>query len=57
MMGVIEDLSDYPRVMERVTRWVRPGGRIYCDFASADNRFNTSAFVTKYIWPGTFRMV
>jgi cyclopropane-fatty-acyl-phospholipid synthase len=57
LMGVMEDLSDYPRVMERVSRWVRPGGRIYCDFASADKRFSTSAFVTKYIWPGTFRMV
>lgn len=57
MMGVIEDLSDYPRVMRRLVDLVRPGGRVYLDFASARNRFGTSSFITKYIWPGTFRMV
>jgi cyclopropane-fatty-acyl-phospholipid synthase len=57
MMGVIEDLSDYPRVMRRLTRWLEPGGRVYCDFASANVPFSTSSFVTRHIWPGTFRMV
>ena len=57
MMGVIEDLSDYPRVMRRLTELVKPGGRVYLDFASARNKFGTSSFITKYIWPGTFRMV
>lgn len=57
MMGVIEDLSDYPRVVRRVSRWLEPGGRVYCDFASANVPFSTSSFVTRHIWPGTFRMV
>jgi len=57
IMGVMEDLSDYARVMERVTAWLRPHGRVYCDFAAAPRRFTTSSFVTRHVWPGTFRMV
>lgn len=57
MMGVIEDLSDYRQVMRRLVKWVKPGGRVYLDFAAERERFNTHSFVTKYIWPGTFRMV
>ncbi len=56
-MGVIEDLSDYPRVMARFAELVKPGGRIYLDFAAGKVPFATSGFVTKYVWPGTFRMV
>ncbi|MGH7552057.1 MAG: SAM-dependent methyltransferase, partial [Longimicrobiales bacterium] len=57
MMGVIEDLADYHRVFRRLTPWLRPGGRVYLDFAAAPRRFGTGSFVTKHIWPGTFRMV
>ncbi|AOX02150.1 methyltransferase [Moorena producens PAL-8-15-08-1] len=57
MMGVIEDLSDYPRVMERLLNYLKPGGRVYLDFASHKESFGTHSFITKYIWPGTFRMV
>ncbi len=56
-MGVIEDLSDYPRVMERFAELLEPGGRAYLDYAAGKVPFGTSSFVTKYIWPGTFRMV
>lgn len=57
MMGVLEDLSDYRRVLPRLAAWLRPGGRVYCDFASTNRRFGISSFVTKHVWPGTFRMV
>jgi cyclopropane-fatty-acyl-phospholipid synthase len=57
MMGVIEDLSDYPQVMRRVARWLKPGGRVYLDFASSIDKVATSSFITKHIWPGAFRMV
>jgi cyclopropane-fatty-acyl-phospholipid synthase len=56
MMGVIEDLSDYPRVLERLAELLKPGGRVYLDFASGKVPFATSSFITKYVWPGTFRM-
>jgi cyclopropane-fatty-acyl-phospholipid synthase len=57
MMGVIEDLSDYRFVMRSLARWLKPGGRVYLDFAAERKRFDTHSFVTKHIWPGTFRMV
>jgi cyclopropane-fatty-acyl-phospholipid synthase len=56
-MGVIEDLSDYPRVMTRFSELLAPGARAYLDFAAGKVPFGTSSFVTKYVWPGTFRMV
>jgi cyclopropane-fatty-acyl-phospholipid synthase len=56
-MGVIEDLSDYPRVMARFAELLKPGGRAYLDYAAGKVPVATSSFVTKYVWPGTFRMV
>ncbi|HEV3486716.1 MAG TPA: class I SAM-dependent methyltransferase [Vicinamibacterales bacterium] len=56
-MGVIEDLSDYPRVMKRFSELLKPGARAYLDFAAGKVPFGTSSFITKYVWPGTFRMV
>lgn len=57
MMGVIEDLSDYKRVFKTLPHLLKPGGRVYLDFASEKESFATRSFITKYIWPGTFRMV
>ena len=58
MMGVIEDLSDYKRVMQKLPELLKPGGRVYLDFASDKESFAaTRSFITKYIWPGTFRLV
>ena len=56
-MGVIEDLSDYPRVMQRFAELLKPGARAYLDFAAGKVPFGTSSFITKHVWPGTFRMV
>lgn len=56
MMGVIEDLSDYPRVLRHLTGLLKPGGRVYLDFAAGKVPFGTSSFITKHVWPGTFRM-
>ncbi|MES1241750.1 MAG: class I SAM-dependent methyltransferase [Acidobacteriota bacterium] len=57
MMGVIEDLSDYPWVLRRLAELVKPGGRVYLDFAAGKVPVATSSFITKYVWPGSFRMV
>jgi len=58
LMGVIEDLSDYKRVMLKLPDLVKPGGRVYLDFANDSVNFaSTRSFITKYIWPGTFRLV
>jgi cyclopropane-fatty-acyl-phospholipid synthase len=57
LMGSIEDLSDYRAVMRRLQAWLVPGGRIYMDFAARDRPWGIATFVTKYVWPGAFRMV
>jgi cyclopropane-fatty-acyl-phospholipid synthase len=57
IMGVLEDLSDYQRVMSKLPSFLKPGGRIYLDFTASNRSFNTSSFTTKYVWPGTFRPV
>lgn len=57
MMGVIEDLSDYPWVLRRLSELLKPGGRVYLDFAAGKVPVATSTFITKYVWPGSFRMV
>jgi len=57
LMGSIEELSDYQAVFSRLNRWLKPGGLVYLDFAAVDRRFGVASFVTKYVWPGAFRMV
>jgi len=57
MMGVMEDLSDYRRVMRLLPRHLKPGARVYLDFATSRKPFDTSSFITRYVWPGTFRLV
>ncbi|MEM9006915.1 MAG: class I SAM-dependent methyltransferase [Cyanobacteria bacterium P01_F01_bin.86] len=58
MMGVIEDLADYEHVMKKLPDLLKPGGRVYLDFAADEDPFSaTRSFVTKYIWPGAFRLV
>lgn len=57
LMGSIEELADYRRVVRRLAAWLAPGGRAYLDFAAADRPFGISSFVTKYVWPGPFRLV
>jgi hypothetical protein len=31
MMGVMEDLSAYGRVVSCICRWLKPGGRVQCE--------------------------
>lgn len=57
MMGVMEHLSDYKRVMAKLPDFLKPGGRVYLDFGAEKESFATRSFITKHIWPGIFRMV
>ena len=50
--GVIEELRDFPAVMERLARWVKPGKRIYLDFMAATEHFRFPAFISKYVYRG-----
>jgi len=57
LMGIIEELSDYQQVMKNIAQWIKPGGRVYMDFAADKQSFTTASFITKYVWPGKFRLV
>ncbi|HME03537.1 MAG TPA: class I SAM-dependent methyltransferase [Solirubrobacteraceae bacterium] len=57
LMGSIEDLANYRSVMLRLGRWLRPGGRIYMDFAAKDRPWGISTFISQHVWPGAFRLV
>jgi cyclopropane fatty-acyl-phospholipid synthase-like methyltransferase len=62
MMGVLEELGDnYDQILAKLTTFVKPGGRIYLDFAAecvVDDgeaptlTASTRAFVRKHITPG-----
>jgi cyclopropane-fatty-acyl-phospholipid synthase len=57
LMGSLEELADYRKVVQRLDAWLEPGGLVYLDFASVDRPFGVASFVTRYVWPGAFRMV
>jgi len=52
MIGVIEELADFAGVMERISRWVKPGKKAYIDFMAATEDFRFPGFVSKYIYQG-----
>lgn len=47
MMGVMEDLSDYARIMKRLPRLLKPGGRVYLDLAASKEPDPTASFIAK----------
>jgi cyclopropane-fatty-acyl-phospholipid synthase len=57
MMGVLEDLSDYRFVMNKLGTLLAPTGRVYFDFAASSRIYGVPSFITRYVWPGKFRMV
>ncbi|MFP5264153.1 MAG: class I SAM-dependent methyltransferase [Blastocatellia bacterium] len=52
MLGVAEELADFPRIMERLARWLKPGKRVYLDFMAATEDFLFPAFISKHIYQG-----
>src|SRR6201996_2152074 len=52
IMGVIEHLPDYLRVLEKFQTLVKPGGRIFLDGSAATKKYELSSFMVKYIYPG-----
>jgi len=52
MMGIIEHLPDYQRVLEKFTTLVKPGGRIFLDGSACTKKYELSSYMVKYIYPG-----
>jgi cyclopropane-fatty-acyl-phospholipid synthase len=52
IMGVIEHLPDYLRVLQKFMTLLKPGGRIFLDGSAATKKYELSSFMVKYIYPG-----
>ena len=53
LLGVMEHLPDYRRLFAVFEGLLKPGGRLYMDFASNRTKFNVSSFTYRYIFPGS----
>lgn len=52
ILGVMEHLPDYPAVLQRVQRLLKPGGRVYLDASAFWEKYVKPTFVSRYIFPG-----
>ena len=52
IMGVIEHLPDYLRVLQKFSGLLKPGGRIFLDGSACTRKYELSSFMVKYIYPG-----
>jgi cyclopropane-fatty-acyl-phospholipid synthase len=52
IMGVIEHLPDYHRVLKKFMSLIKPGGRVFLDGSACTKKYELSSFMVKYIYPG-----
>ena len=52
IMGVIEHLPNYERVLKKFARLLKPGGRVFVDGSAAKKKYELSTFMVRHIYPG-----
>ena len=52
IMGVIEHLPQYDRVLAKFMTLLKPGRRIFLDGSACTRKYELSTFMVKYIYPG-----
>ena len=52
IMGVIEHLPNYERVLKKFYRLLKPGGRVFLDGSAAKKKYELSTFMVRHIYPG-----
>ncbi len=52
IMGVIEHLPDYERVLRKFADLLKPGGRVFLDGSAAWKKYELSTFMVRNIYPG-----
>ena len=52
IMGVIEHLPQYDRVLAKFATLLKPGGNIFLDGSACTRKYELSSFMVKYIYPG-----
>jgi cyclopropane-fatty-acyl-phospholipid synthase len=52
IMGVIEHLPQYKKVLDKFITLVKPGGRVFLDGSACIKKYELSSFMVKYIYGG-----
>jgi cyclopropane-fatty-acyl-phospholipid synthase len=52
IMGVIEHLPQYQKVLEKFASLVKPGGHIFLDGSACIKKYELSSYMVKYIYSG-----
>ena len=52
IMGVIEHLPQYERVLRKFEYLLKPGGAVFLDGSASRVKFEFSSFMARYIYPG-----
>jgi cyclopropane-fatty-acyl-phospholipid synthase len=52
IMGVIEHLPDYERVLKKFSSLLKPGGRVFLDGSAWSKKYELSTFMVRHIYPG-----
>ena len=52
IMGVIEHLPDYARVLKKFDQILKPGGKVFLDGSAARKKYELSTFMVRHIYPG-----
>ena len=52
VLGIMEHMPDYPRVLARLDRVLKPGGRVFIDAGACSRKYEMSSFITQQIYPG-----
>lgn len=52
ILGVMEHLPDYRAVLRQFAKLLKPGGRVYLDAGAIGEKFKSTPFLTRYIYPG-----
>jgi cyclopropane-fatty-acyl-phospholipid synthase len=52
IMGVIEHLPDYERVLKKFSTLLKPGGYVFLDGSAWKKKYDLSTFMIRHIYPG-----
>ena len=52
IMGVIEHLPHYERVLKKFDHLLKPGGKVFLDGSAARKKYELSTFMVRHIYPG-----
>lgn len=52
IMGVIEHLPDYEKVLGKFLTLIKPGGKIFLDGSADTKKYDQASFIVKYIYSG-----